>query len=135
MPVGRDALINWNLSSSLILFDIDGTLVRRTGLHHRHALVDAIRQVSGLETTTDGMPVHGMLDPDILTLMLRAAGLEDTRIQAAMPDIIEASQNLYQTSVPDLRDKACPGVAALLNQLNETGAVLALVTGNLTRIG
>src|SRR5580658_5493841 len=67
----------------LILFDIDGTLVRRAGPHHRQALVDAIRQVTGLETTNDGIPVHGMLDPDIITSMLRAVDLDDTRIQAA----------------------------------------------------
>lgn len=119
----------------MILFDIDGTLVRRAGPHHRQALVDAVRQVTGLETTTDGIPVHGMLDPDILTAMLRAVELDDTSIQAAMPQIIEAAQDLYQDSVPDLRDKICPGVAPLLDYLRERGTVLALVTGNLTRIG
>jgi phosphoglycolate phosphatase len=119
----------------LILFDIDGTLVRRAGPHHRQALVDAIRQVTGLETTTDGIPVHGMLDPDIITSMLRTAALDDTSIQAAMQPIIEAAQNIYYDSVPDLRDKTCPGVPPLLDYLRERGTVLALVTGNLTRIG
>ncbi len=119
----------------MILFDIDGTLVRRAGPHHRQALVDAIRQVTGLETTTDGIPVHGMLDPDIITSMLRAVALDDTRIQAAMQPVIETAQDIYQDSVPDLRDKTCPGVAPLLDYLRERGTVLALVTGNLTRIG
>ena len=41
--------------------------MRRAGPHHRQALVDAVRQVTGLDTTTEGIPVHGMLDPDILT--------------------------------------------------------------------
>ncbi len=49
--------------------------------------------------------------------------------------IIEAAQDIYQDSVPDLRDKTCPGVAPLLDYLRERGTVLALVTGNLTRIG
>ena len=62
-------------SGALVLFDIDGTLVRRAGPHHREALVHGIRRVTGLETTTDGIPVQGMLDPDILTLMMRQAGL------------------------------------------------------------
>lgn len=109
--------------------------MRRAGPHHRQALVDAVRQVTGLETTTDGIPVHGMLDPDIITSMLRAAALDGTSIQAAMQPIIEAAQNIYQDSVPDLRDKTCPGVAPLLDYLRERGTVLALVTGNLTRIG
>jgi phosphoglycolate phosphatase len=119
----------------LILFDIDGTLVRRAGPHHRQALVDAVRQVTGIETTTDGIPVHGMLDPDILTQMMLAGGIDEARISLTMPAIIEAAQELYQTGVPDLRDKVCPGVVPLLDQLHERGTMLALVTGNLTRIG
>ncbi len=119
----------------LILFDIDGTLVRRAGPHHRQALVDAIRQVTGVETTTDGIPVHGMLDPDILTRMMRAAGIDEAKIGPAMPSIVAAAQDLYQTGVPDLRGKVCPGVVPLLDHLRDRGTVLALVTGNLTRIG
>ena len=60
--------------SSLVLFDIDGTLVRRAGAHHREALVDAVRRITGIETTTEGIPVQGMLDPDILTRMMEDAG-------------------------------------------------------------
>jgi phosphoglycolate phosphatase len=121
--------------SKLVLFDIDGTLVRRAGPHHRQALVDAVRQVTGLETTTEGIPVHGMLDPDILARMMQAGGLDDGAIRGAMAAVIEAAQDLYQESVPDLRDKLCPGVAPLLDRLQGQGIVLALVTGNLTRIG
>src|ERR1700683_1634374 len=119
----------------LILFDIDGTLVRRAGPHHRQALVDAVRQVTGAENTTDGIPVHGMLDPDILTQMMRAAGIDEARISPMMPAIVAAAQDLYQTGVPDLRDKVCPGVVPLLDHLRARGIALALVTGNLTRIG
>lgn len=121
--------------SDLILFDIDGTLVRRAGPHHRQALVDAVRAVTGIETTTEGIPVHGMLDPDILGWMMRVAGIDEKRIEAAMPAIIEQAQEIYENSVPDLRDKTCPGVEPLLARLRERGAILALVTGNLTRIG
>ena len=59
---------------ALALFDIDGTLIRRAGPHHRQALVEAIRRVTGLATTTDGIPLYGMLDPDIIREMLRQAG-------------------------------------------------------------
>src|SRR5919199_4222457 len=103
-------------AAALVLFDIDGTLVRRAGPHHRQALVDAVRAVTGAESTTDGLPVHGMLDPDILTLMMRAAGLADAEIVTMMPRIIEAAQDIYEASVPDLRDRTCPGVTPLLEQ-------------------
>jgi len=120
--------------AGLILFDIDGTLVRRAGPHHRQALVDAVREVTGAVTTTEGIPVHGMLDPDILAQMMRAGGVDEEQISSKMPAIIEAAQDIYQTSVPDLRDRTCPGVVPLLDHLRGRGMVLALVTGNLTRI-
>ncbi|HLY19202.1 MAG TPA: HAD hydrolase-like protein [Bryobacteraceae bacterium] len=120
---------------ALVLFDIDGTLVRRAGPHHRQALVDAVRRVTGLETSTDHIPVHGMLDPDILTRMLRDAGASRTSIRRAMPDLIRSAQRIYVRSVPNLQRKTCPGVRLLLRRLQRRGVLLGLVTGNLTRIG
>jgi phosphoglycolate phosphatase len=120
---------------ALVLFDIDGTLIRRAGPHHRQALVDAVRHVTGLETTTENIPVHGMLDPDILTRMMRDAGAAHASIRRAMPAIIETAQTLYVRRCPDLSGKLCPGVRTLLDRLQRRGIPLALVTGNLTRIG
>lgn len=120
---------------ALVLFDIDGTLVRKAGPHHRLALIEAVRVVTGEATSTEGIPVHGMLDPDILTQMMRKAGLSGVQIVAAMPAVIEAAQSAYMEGVPDLRDKQCPGAQDVLEQLAARGVVLALVTGNLTRIG
>src|ERR1700749_2993372 len=101
---------------SLVLFDIDGTLVRRAGPHHRLALIEAIRRVTGAETTTDGIPVHGMLDPDIIRLMLAAAGIDGD-----MSSIIDAAQDVYDATVPeDLRDKTCPGTIELLERLKDS---------------
>jgi len=120
---------------ALVLFDIDGTLIRRAGPHHRQALIDAVRNVTGLETTTDNIPVHGMLDPDILARMMLDAGATATQIGAAMPAVIDHAQDAYEASCPDLSQKLCPGVLQLLERLEERGIPLALVTGNLTRIG
>lgn len=120
---------------ALILFDIDGTLVRRTGPHHRQALVDAVRRVTGLETTTEHIPVHGMLDPDILTRMLQDGGASKAAIRRALPEIIERAQRIYLRGGPKLQRKTCPGVRPLLRRLQQRGVLLGLVTGNLTRIG
>jgi phosphoglycolate phosphatase-like HAD superfamily hydrolase len=123
------------LAPALILFDIDGTLLRRAGPHHRQALVDAVRRVTGLETSTDHIPVHGMLDPDILTRMLRDAGAPPASIRRAMPEIVRCAQQVYVRSVPNLQRKTCPGVRPLLRRPQQRGVLLGLVTGNLTRIG
>src|SRR5579863_6528934 len=93
---------------ALVLFDIDGTLVRRAGPHHRQALVDAVRVVTGLETSTDHIPVHGMLDPDILTRMLRDGGASTPAIRSGLPEIIRRAQQIYVRGGPSLRRKTCP---------------------------
>ncbi|MCS7313907.1 MAG: HAD hydrolase-like protein [Bryobacterales bacterium] len=120
---------------ALVLFDIDGTLLRRTGPHHRLALIEAIRRVTGLETTTDHIPLHGMLDPDIISRMLRQAGAPQRLIREAMPAITREAEAIYERTCPDLRRKTCPGVRRLLRTLESRGAAMGLVTGNLTRIG
>jgi hypothetical protein len=45
----------------LFLFDIDGTLLRRSGPHHRQALERAVERVAGVRVSADGIPVAGML--------------------------------------------------------------------------
>jgi len=120
---------------ALVLFDIDGTLVRKAGPHHREALIDAIRKTTGLETTTDNVPVAGMLDRDILTAMLRETGASSASIRRHMPALVERAQRIYARSCPDLRTKVCPGARMLLYKLWRLGVPTGLVTGNLTRIG
>lgn len=119
----------------LVLFDIDGTLMRRAGPHHRQALVHGIRNVTGLDTTTEGIPVQGMLDPSIIVEMMRRAGAKPAFIRQAMPEIQRAAERYYLRVCPPLEGKHCPGVPALLDRLARRGFLLALVTGNLTRIG
>lgn len=118
-----------------MLFDIDGTLLRRAGPHHRQALVEAVRRATGVETTTEGVPVQGMLDRDILACMLANAGVSRTRIRRNMPAMVAAAQRLYVRSCPDLRRRVCPGARMLLYRLWRRHIPAGLVTGNLSRIG
>ena len=122
-------------SDALVLFDIDGTLIRRAGPHHREALVEAIRRTVHVQTTTDGVPVAGMLDRDILTSMMRTAGLSHAAVRRAMPEVVARAQSIYVRRVPDISRKVCPGVRSLLRRLTARGVVIGLVTGNLSRIG
>ena len=120
---------------ALVLFDIDGTLIRRAGPHHREALVEAVRRAAHVETTTEGVPVAGMLDREILTVMMRKAGMPRAAIQRVMPEVVARAQSIYVRRVPDISRKVCPGVRSLLRRLTVRGVVIGLVTGNLSRIG
>jgi phosphoglycolate phosphatase-like HAD superfamily hydrolase len=122
-------------SDALVLFDIDGTLIRRAGPHHRDALVEAIRRTAHVETTTEGVPVAGMLDREILKTMMLRAGMSRAGIERVMPEVVARAQSIYVRRVPDISKKVCPGVRNLLRRLTARGAVIGLVTGNLSRIG
>lgn len=121
--------------NALVLFDIDGTLIRKAGPHHREALVAAVQWVTGIATTLDQIPLQGMLDCDILAIMLRNAGASRALIRRQMPEIVRHAQNFYAQSCPNLESKVCPGVRALLSRLHRRKVSMGLVTGNLTRIG
>ncbi|MGO9095228.1 MAG: HAD family hydrolase [Bryobacteraceae bacterium] len=123
------------IAPALALFDIDGTLLRRAGPHHREALVEAIRKTTGLATTTDRIPLYGMLDPVIIAEMLRRAGTKERAIREALPEVVRRAQSIYARRCPDLARRTCPGVRRLLARLERRGVAMGLVTGNLTRIG
>jgi phosphoglycolate phosphatase-like HAD superfamily hydrolase len=120
---------------ALVLFDIDGTLVRRAGPHHRQALEDAVFRVTGWRAATGSIPVQGMLDRDILRLMLLEAGASEGQVRRHMRAIVERAQTLYARRCPDLRARVCPGVRSFLGRLARRGVPMGLVTGNLSRIG
>jgi phosphoglycolate phosphatase len=125
-----------NKSQSLVLFDIDGTLMRGAGPHHKSALVEGVRRITGLTTTLDGFPTQGMLDGDLLVAMLRAAGHDESAIQSDLEAIAAECERCYLANcAQDLRPSVCVGVEQVLAELHKRGVALGLVTGNFSAIG
>jgi len=121
---------------SVVLFDIDGTLIRNAGAHHKNALVAGIERVTGLSTTLDGVATSGMLDRDLIAAMMRAGGASERRISAAMRRIVDECQDVYlRACAADLRERLCPGILPFLSELHGRGALIGAVTGNLSQIG
>lgn len=123
------------MSRAVVLFDIDGTLIRRAGPHHREALAQAVLAVTGFHTSLTGIPTHGSLDRDLIAAMLTAAGAPGALIHGRMLEIVAEAQRLYGNMSPDLRRCVCPGVRLALRRIHSAGIPLGLVTGNLTAIG
>ena len=120
----------------LVLFDIDGTLLRGTGPHHRLALIAGIQRELNLSTTMDGIETAGTLDCDLIRLMVH--GADNTRVLDAvtLARVTEACEEAYLADcADDLRPRVCPGVPMLLGKLRNAGAILGVVTGNLRVIG
>lgn len=116
----------------LLLFDIDGTLVRADGAGAA-ALRSAVASVTGQPATTDGVAFAGRTDPAIFRDVLRANGLsvEPDLLNAVMEAYVEeARATLHEDNVGRL-----PGTASLLSLLSERDDVyLGLVTGNVEPI-
>ncbi|MBV9760842.1 MAG: HAD family hydrolase [Acidobacteriaceae bacterium] len=126
-----------SLAQALVLFDIDGTLLRRAGEDHKNALIEGIRRVTGVETSFKGISTAGMLDCDLIRAMLEAAGHTGAGAGAGeREEILHECQSFYCANCDvDLRSALCPGVPGVLEELRGRGAVMGLVTGNLSRIG
>lgn len=121
--------------NALVLFDIDGTLLRNSGGWHRRALEGAALSVLKLDATLEGIPTGGMLDRDLIRMMLRNAGASEALVRRTMQPMIDEAQRIYLKTCPSLRRRVTPGSRMLLWRLHRRGVPTGLVTGNLTRIG
>jgi phosphoglycolate phosphatase len=115
----------------LLLFDIDGTLMRGATREHREALREALRAVHGVEARLE-RAVAGKTDGEIARAALLAAGVSAERIDDRAGAVREACGVAYaRLCPPDLTGTVLPGVPALLEWLSEREDVrLGLVTGN-----
>src|SRR5215467_13746736 len=92
---------------SLLLFDIDGTLLRRMPPAHRQAVCDALADVYGAHLTPDTLmrpedlgQTAGMTDSAIARRALRAAHVPDDTIAAGLPAFFEVAAQAYARHVP-----------------------------------
>ncbi len=120
----------------LVLFDIDGTLVRGAPPVHRQALCDAARVIFGVRLTpAEFGQTAGMTDRAIARRELLAAHVADDDISAGLAAFCVAAADAYERLAPDdLRAYHTPHALATLDWLLEHGATLGLVTGNIERI-
>ncbi len=122
-------------SPNIVLFDIDGTLMRGAGPQHKDALIAATKQVLRVECTLDGIDTSGRLDTDLLRLMLTNAGVNKPRISSHFRDVVEAAQHHYTVNCKvDFTPHLCPGVRETLELLTSNNIPIGLVTGNLSAI-
>jgi phosphoglycolate phosphatase len=112
----------------IILFDIDGTLVR-TGGAGKAAMEAGLRTAFGLTAIRDEVPYSGRTDVAISQDLLRVHGIEPTRENRLR------LQQSYLAQLPEsLKARGgtvCPGVRELLAAVaGRSGVVLGLLTGN-----
>jgi phosphoglycolate phosphatase len=123
----------------LLLFDIDGTLLRGASEAHARALYRALHEVYGLgDDAGEGtglakVSAAGRTDIEIARELALLSGCSATVFDDGRERLMEACVAAYANLVPaDLSGRLVAGMAELLAELADTaGARLALVTGNL----
>jgi phosphoglycolate phosphatase-like HAD superfamily hydrolase len=123
----------------LLLFDIDGTLVRSRPLTHQRALARAAVEVFGMPGSTDENSVRavepwGKTDRWILADMLAAAGRDQPPADGELARWERAACAAYEELENGEADDHDRRHAEVLARLRDAGHDLALVTGNLEPI-
>lgn len=114
----------------LLLFDIDGTLIRTAGIG-RDSMEEAFAQVFGPENGLKDIEMMGRTDPSILKEVLQNHNLvwsptKELEFKETYFKILEKN-----IDSPKPGKRLCPGILELLTALNErTDIALGLLTGN-----
>jgi len=116
----------------LLLFDVDGTLLRVRGAGRR-ALKMALDRVYGTSGALDQYDLSGKTDQRIVFDVMQATGLSHGEVRERLDEVFEVYAGSLVDEVGDGRDiTVLPGVTALIHRLRETNeVVLGLVTGNI----
>jgi phosphoglycolate phosphatase len=116
----------------LLLFDVDGTLLRAAGAGRR-AVKAALERVYGTGGTIDTYDLGGKTDQRIVFDVLEAAGLARETVKERLDDFFEIYARGLLDEIGDGRNvTTMPGVASLVPRLHQTpGVLLGLLTGNI----
>jgi phosphoglycolate phosphatase len=118
----------------LILFDIDGTLLR-DGIAAKIAFARALRDTYQTAGSIEGFSFAGMTDPECVTEIMRLAGVDQSTILARRDECLRRYVELLAVEVREHQDAHLyPGVRELLERLNKLDNVLVgLLTGNVRK--
>jgi phosphoglycolate phosphatase len=126
-------------ATTLLLFDIDGTLLGRAATAHAESLRAALNQVHGVDAdgVRSSVSPAGRTDGEIARALLLLCGVSARQIDERAGDVRAACCEIFaQRCPPDLSNKVLPGIADLLDELSTRDDVrLSLVTGNYEPVG
>lgn len=121
---------------AVILFDIDGTMLKGAGYQHRDALIEGVRRATNVTASFDGIDTAGRLDRDLIAALLTKSGVSLQEVSASVESIAGECCKAYLSDCEgDLSHCVLPGVKAFLEKAASHGVVLGVVSGNLRTIG
>ena len=114
----------------LVLFDIDGTILRSNGAGRR-AMIGALREIFG-GTGPEDHRYDGKTDPQIVREVMRIEGHGDAHIDERMDALMTLYLTHLERELVEANTVVYPGIRELLDALEaRDDTVLGLLTGNL----
>jgi phosphoglycolate phosphatase len=119
-------------TNPLVLFDIDGTLLRAGDPAHQRALVEAFEEVFGMVVTLEGVQLAGMLDANIARTLLEIHELDQSDAHELLEHMMTSMGTRYRRAVLeiDLRERLLPGVNAAIEACSSRNWETGVLTGN-----
>jgi phosphoglycolate phosphatase-like HAD superfamily hydrolase len=115
----------------LLLFDIDGTLIRDSGAA-RESYAIALEAVYDFRGGVSQYDFSGKTDPEITHMVLGDAGYDERTISDRMPQLWQRYTSELRNRVDEARIHVLDGVFELLRTLeSHPGVIIALLTGNI----
>jgi phosphoglycolate phosphatase-like HAD superfamily hydrolase len=114
----------------LVLFDIDGTLLR-CGPQVRPIFAAALEEVFGTAGEIDAFEFTGRTDPGIVIDLITGAGLPETVVRERLPRMRSLYTGRLDSELDRQGMELLPGVVEILERLaGREDVVVALLTGN-----
>lgn len=118
------------ISMQLILFDIDGTLLRG-GPRLRRWFGSALEEVFQDRGDLEGYSFAGKTDPQIVSELMTAAGFSATRVETGLPLVKRSYLERLRRQLRAEDLELLPGVLDLLSHLAaDADVTIGLLTGN-----
>lgn len=123
-------------NKKLVLFDLDGTLVKGGNPVARKSVVVAMKKVFGVKVIIDWSKHDGSTDPKIMADVLAEKGIRREKTYSKIDKLAKARLDYFASHVAsDYKKNLIPEAVELVKKLKSKKIFVGLLTGNFSQIG
>jgi phosphoglycolate phosphatase-like HAD superfamily hydrolase len=120
--------------NKLVLFDVDGTIIKQGNRKHKLSFAHAFEKIFGVSASIDIIDYSGRTDKEIIIETLKKVGLDEKEIMPKLDETVKEMAEFYKNNLCENELESLIGVDELLPALEGEGVLLGLVTGNIEAI-
>jgi phosphoglycolate phosphatase len=122
------------MSSPLVLFDIDGTLLSSPSTVHLDAFNFALKKVFDIDIDVRYVPTLGYIDRQILEMAGVKMGISKEKVAENLQKLEDEMVDYFVKNINEKDIFSRSGAKELLEALTQKGVLTGLMTGNCERI-